>query len=278
MKIAVITDSSAGISNEEAIKHNIHVARMPLTIDGREYMEEKDISRQELIDAMRLGAKVSTSQPLLGHLMLMFDELLETHDHLIFLPISSKLSGTYQTAYALAQDYDGRVTVIDSLFVSAPLYLQTLEVRMMLVNGMRPEAIKELIEKESWMFAALIPDDIQYLKRGGRISSAAAAVANLLKIIPVLKVYNGEIDLADKVRTYKKALKKGLELIMGDYDIETHEFIVLNGDCDDKAYAWAVKEIESELKCVVVQRDMYPIVMAHTGPGSIALAVRKKLI
>lgn len=278
MKIAVITDSSAGVSTQDALDQGIFVARMPLVVDDREFMEELDISRQELIHAMRMGSSVKTSQPPLGQLVALFDSLLETHDHLIFLPISSKLSGTYQTAMALAQDYDGRLTVIDSLFVSAPLYSTTLEVKKMAEMGMDPESIRVKVEKESWMYASLIPDDITYLKRGGRISSAAAAIANLLKIVPVLKVYNGEIDLADKVRTYKKAVKVGTDLAMPEDNFHDYEYIVLDGDCDEKVYQGIVKDIESRTGAKVIQWQLYPIVMAHTGPGSIAVCVRKKLI
>lgn len=278
MKIAIVTDSSAGVSSQDALDKGIYVARMPLVIDGREFMEESDISRADLVAAMRLGSSVKTSQPPLGQLINLFDSLLESHDHVIFLPISSKLSGTYQTAMALRDDYNGRLTVIDSLFVSAPLFRTTLEVKTLADSGMEPETIRELVEKESWMYASLIPDDIVYLKRGGRISSAAAAIANLLKIVPVLKVYNGEIDLADKVRTHKKAVKVGTELAFSYFDPQLHEVIVLDGDCDPKVYASLVKDIESKYNIKVIQRQLYPIVLAHTGPGTVALGIRKKLV
>lgn len=166
MKIAVVTDSSAGVSKQDALDQGIFVARMPLIVDDREFMEEQDISRAELVDAMRLGSSVKTSQPPLGQLIDLFESLLESYDHVIFLPISSKLSGTYQTAMMLAQDYDGRITVIDSLFVSAPLFYTSIEVKKMAEMGMEPALIREKVEKESWMYASLIPEDIIYLKRG----------------------------------------------------------------------------------------------------------------
>ena len=278
MNIAIITDSSAGVSITTATKEGIYVARMPMSVDGKEYLEELEISRKDVIDAMRNGSTLHTSQPLVGQLMTLFDELLEKYDHCIFFPISSKLSGTYQTALAIAADYEGRVTVVDTKFVSAPLYYQALEAKKMVDMGMSPLEIKTKIEKEAWTYAALIPEDIVYLKRGGRISSAAAAVANLLKIIPVLKVYSGGIDLADKVRTYKKAVKTGVELTLQDLDLSEYEVIVLNGDCDEKIYRSTIKDIESKYNCKVIEDQLYPIVLAHTGPGSIAIAVRKKLI
>lgn len=278
MKIAVITDSSAGVSKQEAIDHEIIVARMPLTIDGKAYMEEEGISREQLIQAMKNGSSVSTSQPPLGGLIELFDDVLKTYDHIIFLPISSKLSGTYQTACGLAQDYDGRVTVIDSKFVSCPLFLLSLEVKEMIRRGMEPDAIRTLIEDEADMYASLIPENIIYLKRGGRITPAAAAIANLLKIVPVLKVSNGEIDLAEKVRTYKKAVRVGFDHSVVDRNKDDYEWIVLDGGCEEKIYNAVVKDLEKNFGVEVIKRPLYPIVLAHTGPGSIAIAWRKKLI
>lgn len=278
MSIAIITDSSAGISVESAQKEGIFVARMPLSINGKEYMEATNISRNDVISAMRQGQTVQTSQPPVGQLMLLIDELLKEHDSCLYIPISSKLSGSYQTAVSIAQDYNGRLVVVDALQVSAPLYATVVEAKQLADNGMSAEAIKSLIESEQFMDAALIPEDIVYLKRGGRISSAAAAVANLLKIVPVLRVFDGSIDLADKVRTHKKAVKTGIELILKDLNHEDYNIFVLNGDCDDKLYAATVKEVESIIQGKIIQREIYPIVLAHTGPGTIAVAIRKKLL
>ncbi|QIK69376.1 DegV family protein [Erysipelothrix sp. HDW6C] len=278
MKIAVITDSSAGVSQAQAAEYGIYVARMPLTIDGKEYIEEEGISRIELIAAMRRGAKVSTSQPPLGVLIETFESLLKEYDHVIFLPISSKLSGTYQTALGLASDFDNRITVIDSQFVAAPLLLLSVDVKKMADMGMDPLKIKEKVEREAEMFAPLIPEDIQYLKRGGRITPAAAAIANLLKIIPVLKVANGEIDVLEKVRTHKKALKVGFGHVFEGRNIDEYEWIVLDGDCDPKTFESLVEDVEKHIGRPAVRELLYPIVLAHTGPGSIALCAYKKLI
>lgn len=278
MKIAVLTDSSAEISKEEALQKDIYVARMPLTIDGEEFLEEEDISRGELIKAMISGASVATSQPKVGTLIQMFDELLKTHDHIIFLPISSLLSGTYQTAVSLSQDYGGRITVVDSKYVSAPLLLAAEQVHIMVEQGMTPHAIRELVEREAYMYASLIPEDIIYLKRGGRISNTAAAVANLLKITPVLKVTEGSIDLAEKVRTYKKALKVGINKAFEKRDVSQHEWFVVDGDCDPEVLEEVVKEMEGRIGYRPQIRPMYAIVLAHTGPGTIAISCAKKLV
>lgn len=278
MSIAIITDSSAGISVETAKQEGLFVARMPLTVDGKEYMEEDNISRLDVITAMREGSVVQTSQPPVGQLIALIDEVLETHDSCVFIPISSKLSGTYQTAMSLAQDYKGRLVVVDALQVSTPLYLTAVEAKAMVDKGMSATEIRDLIESSQAMDAALIPEDIIYLKRGGRISPAAAAVANLLKIVPVLNVSNGEIDLADKVRTHKKAIKRGIELTLEDINFEEHDILVLDGDCSSELYEKTVAEVAALTGQTIIQRQIYPIVLAHTGPGTIAIGIRKKLI
>lgn len=277
MSIAIITDSSAAISAQTAKEQGIYVARMPLVVNGKEFMEEENISRQQVIDAMRQGSLVQTSQPPVGQLMELFEELLKTHDECLFIPISSKLSGSYQTSLSIAQDYNGKVVVVDALQVEAPLYMTTIEAKKMAESGMSANQIKDIIEQEQYMNAALIPEDIIYLKRGGRISPAAAAVANLLKIVPVLNVFNGEIDLADKVRTHKKAVKTGVDLVLKEIDFNEYDILVLNGDCEAKLFANTVKEVEAITQGKVIQRDIYPTVLAHTGPGTIAISVRKKL-
>lgn len=278
MKFAVITDSSAGVSVEKAKELGIYVTRMPLMINGKEYIEEDEISRDEFIQAMRDGATVSTSQPPLGVLMNTFDELLESHDHIFYLPISSKLSGTYQTANQLARDYDNRITVIDSKLVATPLLYVTLDVKKLAELGMEPQAIKEKIENEAEMFAPLIPEDIQYLKRGGRITPTAAAIANLLKIFPILKVAEGEIDLLEKVRTHKKAIKVGIDKLLEGRSIDEYDFAVIDGDCNPELFASVVNDLEARIGKPVNQEELYPIVLAHTGPGSIAVFAYRKII
>lgn len=277
MKTAVVTDSSAGISQEEAKKHGIYVARMPLTINGIDYIEEEEISREMFMDKMLHGDVVKTSQPPLGHLVDLFDRLLEEYDQIIFIPISSLLSGTYQTANVLAQGYDDRLLVLDAKFVSAPLKLLAIQVKDMLNHGYGAMAIKEIVESEAYMWAALIPEDLNYLKRGGRIKPAAAALANMMKIVPVLQVADGEIDVVDKVRTFKKAVKEGMALTIKDKNPKDYDFIVLNGGCSEELYDKIVKDMEKELGMEVIKTYLYPIVMAHTGPGSIGIAAVKKL-
>lgn len=277
MKIAVVTDSSAGISEENAEKAGIYVARMPLTLDGIDYVEEIEISRDLFLEKMKQGAVIKTAQPPLGHLVRMFDSLLKEYDHIIFLPISSELSSTYQTSVRLAQDYNDKVTVVNSKFISVPLGFLAKQVKEMVAMYYNPEQIKKYCEEEAYMWAALIPEDLSYLKRGGRVKPAVAALANMMKIVPILEVENGEIDVVDKVRTFKKAVKRGIQLTIKDRSPDEYIFIALNGGCSQDFFDKTVKELEKELKVEVIQENIYPIVLAHTGPGTIGIGVMKKL-
>lgn len=283
MKIAIITDSSADLSILEATDLGVYVVRMPLQVGTRSLIEAVDITREELIESMRNGESVKTSQPTPGTVLEMFDKALENYDHAIYIPISSKLSGTYETGCTLAQDYNGRITVIDAKFVAAPMQYLIKDIKKMIENGKTPLEIKQIVESEAEMFAPLVPEDIQYLKRGGRISPAAAALANLLKIFPVLLVANGEIDVLEKVRTYKKAVKMAHDSAIDPRNLDTrnlddYEFAIVDGDADPKLIAKLQKEIESDIGRKVPVFKLYPVIMAHTGPGSIAVFAYKKLV
>lgn len=278
MKIAIITDSSADLSKQQAESLGVYVTRMPLNINGVDYIEEDEISRDDFIKLMREGAVVMTSQPPVGVLINTFEELLKSYDHLIYIPISSLLSGTYQTANTIAFDFGDKITVIDAKFVASPLQYLIRDVKIMIDRGMAPTDIKKLVEKEAEMYAPLIPADIQYLKRGGRMSPATAAIANLLKIYPVLLVSDGKIDLLDKVRTHSKALKSALKSVLKKHSTKKYEFAIVEADADPIIVKMLQEEIELETGVPCPVMKLHPIIMAHTGPGSVAIFAYKKLI
>lgn len=277
MKIAIITDSSACISKEKALQEGLYVARMPLIINDENYIEETTITRDAFIQRMLEGATVQTSQPNVAYTHALFEEVLETHDHLIYLPISKHLSGTYDTANMLAQEFDGKVTIIDTQFVSWPLYWMAIKAKELANLNYDPQRIKEILETETYMYASLIPEDIQYLKRGGRIKPAAAAIANLLKIIPVLKVEDGEIDLVEKVRTHKKAISVGIEKALEGKAIDEYDWVILDGGISSEVFNHVVDVMREKVGDQLNVDFLYPIVLAHTGPGTIAIAAIKKI-
>lgn len=276
MRIAIVTDSSADLSKQQALDLGIHVLRMPMVVGDDEYIEEETISRDSIIQAMLDGKSVSTSQPNIYEGLELFEELLKTHDHIILLPISSKLSGAYASFKALEDELDGKLTVIDTLFVAHPLLYMVKQAKAWAEAGVSVDKIKYELENNSRLYASLIPSDIQYLRRGGRIKPAAAAVANLLKIFPVLQVTNGEIDLADKVRTHKKALSVGINKVIEECPIDDYDFIVIDGGCPKEELESLVSEFETKVGKSVIVSELYPIILAHTGPGTIVFVAVKK--
>lgn len=276
MKIALMVDSGADISAQEAQELNIHVIRMPLMIDDKQYIEEDEINMVQFIEKMKQGAICKTSQPSIGNLMEMFEKLLNDNDHIIYLPLSSKLSGTYGTALQASKDFDGKVTVINAKHIAYVSTLLALEIRKMIENGKTPEEIKTIVETNSEMWACILPDDLVYLKRGGRISPVAATLGNLLKIVPILKVEDGAIDVHDKVRTRKKALTVALESVTKDVAANDYYWFVLHADCLDDALQTATS-LESLINETVIVKPLRSVIMAHTGPNTIGVGRMKKV-
>lgn len=276
-KIAVVTDSSADISDQQAHDLGVYVVRLPILVDNVEYIENETITLQEFTEKMKNGSTVKTSQPSIGYVCSFWEKLLKTHDEVLYIPISSGLSGSYSSAVLASSNYEGKVTVVDARFACAPTQFLLKEINEMVHEGKTCQEIKSFVEENMSMHAVLIPEDLIYLKRGGRISAAAAALGNLLKIIPLLSVENGSIDVYDKVRTSKKAYKMAFEFLVDLDCLDDYYFTVLYGGEESEAG----KEIYEQLAQHVNSEDIYygpiyPVILAHTGPGTIAVGYVKK--
>lgn len=276
MKIKVMLDSSADIPKELEVKENLTVARFTITVDGKEYIDEEELSLDKYKTFLNEGRDMSTSQASIGLLMQMWDEALKTHDEIIYITLSKSLSGSYSSAYALSQEYNGRVTVLDTDAVAYPLYVIYEAVVNFVNEGKSIAEIKEIVESNEKMYAHIVPFDINHLKKGGRISSQAAALANLLKINPILSLDNGVIDAHDKVRTRKKAVLKAAEQLVEKYpNSDDYVWYLLHSDLEDEAEHYAEWFKEKGINIVVKQ--LYPLILTHTGPQTIAFGVYKKL-
>lgn len=275
-KIALMCDSSADISKTEAKELGIHVVRMPLVVDGQEYIEAETISDAQILEVLRAGKIVKTSQPLLGTITAMWEELLETYDEVFYLPLSKHLSGTCANAIAMSAQYDGKVTVVDSELVCYPVITVMKMVKELLAQGMSCAEVKHKIETEGELYAVLIPENLTALKNGGRISPAAAAVAGLLKICPLLSVDHGKIDLISKVRTLKKAYKEGLNCVTKDVNPEDYIWMVI--DADNRKVSDELKVmLEEAVGQPVEQREFHSVILSHTGAGTIGFGRIRKL-
>ena len=218
-KIAVVADSNSGYTPEEAKAAGVHFIPMPFYIDEKEYFEGVNLSHEEFFDFLAKDADVSTSQPSPGSMLSLWDELLKSYDEIIYLPMSSGLSGTCQTATMLAQDYDGRVYVVDNQRISVPLKHCVQDALTMAEMGKSAKEIKDYLERTKFDSVVYITvDTLKYLKKGGRVTPAAAALGTLLKIKPVLQIRGEKLDSYAKARTMNQAKKLMIDALRKDID------------------------------------------------------------
>ncbi len=218
MKTAVMTDSNSGIKPEEAETLGIYSLPMPVIIDGKVYFEGKDIAQEQFYGDMLAGKDVSSSQPSPGDVMDMWDEILKSgYDQIVYIPMSSGLSASCHAAIQLAQDYDGKVQVVDNHRISVTMRQSVMEAKRMAENGATAEEIKKKLEKDAYNASIYIAvDTLEYLKKGGRVTAAGAAIGAVLNIKPVLTIQGEKLDAFAKVRGMKKAEIKMLDSIEDD--------------------------------------------------------------
>ncbi len=286
MKIAVIADSNSGITQEEGKELGIHVLPMPFMIDEDTYEEGVSLSQETFYERQAQDADISTSQPSPGNVMNLWDELLKEYDQIVHIPMSSSLSSSCETALMLADDYDGKVAVVDNQRISITQRQSAIEARKLVEAGLDAAQIKEVLERtKSDSSIYLMVDTLKYLKKGGRITPAAAALGTLLKIKPVLQIQGGKLDSFAKVRTVKQA--KSTMMTAAIHDLEGR---FADPEAQDTyievAYSVnreAAEEFAQEL------RERFPktgeiliaplalSIACHTGPNVLAVACTKKL-
>lgn len=284
-KIAVITDSNSGISQEEAAQLGVVVIPMPFTIDEVDYYEGINLSQKEFYKLLENGGEVTTSQPSPDSVMDAWDEALKTHDEIIHIPMSSGLSGSCQTAFMLAQDYEDKVFVVDNQRISVTLRQSVYDAINLAKKGLNASQIRDILVEDKFNSSIYIMlDTLKYLKKGGRITPAAAALGELLKIKPVLQIQGEKLDAFAKARTVSSgksimfnairedAIKRFGGLTPDNVDI----FVAYTDGCDVKEF---VREIEAEFEGFKVEyADPLSLsISCHIGPGSIAMACNKKL-
>lgn len=218
MKTAVMTDSNSGITPEEGKKIGIYSLPMPVIIEGDVFYEGKNITQEEYYGAMTSGKNVTTSQPSPGDVMDMWDGILkEGYEQVVYIPMSSGLSASCHAAIQLSEEYDGKVQVVDDHRISVTMRESVLEAKWMANQGMTAEEIKKRLEENAYNSSIYIAvDTLEYLKKGGRVTAAGAAIGAVLNIKPVLTIQGEKLDAFTKVRGMKKAELKMLEAIEED--------------------------------------------------------------
>lgn len=206
MKIAIVTDSNSGISPQEADSLGIFVIPMPFTIDGQLYFENINLSAEEFFHLQQQGATITTSQPSPDTILSLWEQVLESYDTVIHIPMSSGLSNSCSTATALSQDFAGKVVVADLRRISATQRMAVLDALKLVELGLSAAEIVQKLEENSMNSSIYItPGTLQYLKKGGRITPAAAAIGTVLNIKPVLQIQGGKLDSFSKVRGMRQA-------------------------------------------------------------------------
>lgn len=286
MNTAVGTDSSSGITPEQAKEMGIFLVPMPFIIDGQEYEAGITLSEEDFYRKMAEGADISTSQPSPERVKAAWEEALREYDEVVYIPLSSGLSSTLQTALILSQEYEGRVQVVNNQRVSVTQRQSVIDALELLREGESAVHVKEILEEEKFNSSIYVTmDTLKYLKKGGRITPAAAALGTLLKIKPVLQLQGEKLDAFSKVRTLKQAraamlsaLAHDLKTRFGDPEARHTWLEVAHTQNDVLA-----EEFAQEIRAAYPNaRGIYidPLslnIACHTGPGALAVACSKQV-
>lgn len=285
MKIAVMTDSNSGITQAEAGDLGVFVLPMPFYIDEQVYYEDIDLTQEQFYEKLQANCEIKTSMPIVGNVTDKWDEVLKEYDEIVYIPMSSGLSSSCATAIMLSDDYDGRVQVVDNQRISVTMRQSVMDAKMLAEAGKTASEIKEILEREKMESSIYIMlDTLYYLKKGGRITPAAAALGSLLKIKPVLQIQGEKLDAFAKARTSKQ----GKSIMI---DTMKKDFAERFGDPEGKnmhleiAYTYdlaAAEEFKAEVMeafpgMEIVMNPLSLSVSCHIGPGALAIACSKKI-
>ncbi len=284
-KIAVVTDSNSGITQKQAIEYGVNVLPMPFFIDGETYFEDIDLTQEQFYEKLENKAEISTSMPAVGSVTDLWDNLLKEFDEIVHIPMSSGLSSSCETAIMLAQDYDNKVQVVNNQRISVTQKQVVLDAIELVKRGKSAKEIKDYLEETKYDSSIYIMvDTLYYLKKGGRITPAAAALGTLLKLKPVLQIQGEKLDAFAKARTLKQAKNIMIEAIKNDF---VKRFKDESGESMHLAIAYT-KDRETALEFKAQVQEIFPnqeiivdplslSVACHIGPGALALACSKKL-
>lgn len=286
-KIRIVTDSNSGITQEEAKKLGVFVVPMPFLINGEEYYEDINLTQEQFYVHLRGDTSVSTSQPSVASVTELWDELLKEDCEIVHIPMSSGLSETCHTAQSLAKEYNGKVHVVDNQRISVTQKQSVLDALKLAENGISASQIKEILEqtkRDSSIYIAL--DTLKYLKKGGRLTPAAALIGSILRIKPVLQIQGEKLDAFKKVLSLKQAKQEMIGAIKHDLSTRFAQFRA-NGEMtlsvahtDSFAEADTFRKELEQLFPDVPVLFVDPLslsVSCHIGPGALAVTATRRL-
>ncbi len=284
-KIAAVTDSNSGITQSQAKEMGLYVIPMPFMINEEAFFEDITLTQEQFYERLAENADVITSQPSPEAVMNLWDELLETYDEIVHIPMSSGLSGSCQSARMLAENYDGRVQVVNNQRISVTQRQSALDALVLIERGMDAAAVREFLEEDKFNSSIYIMlDTLYYLKKGGRITPAAAALGTILRLKPVLTIQGDKLDAFAKARTVSQgktiminAIKADMEKRFGGVSAD-HIWLQIAYTYDREAAEQFKEQVLEAFPGFDVHMDPLSLSIAcHIGPGSLALACSKKI-
>lgn len=280
-KIAVVTDSNSGISVEEAHKWGVFVVPMPFIIDGEIYYEDISLTKDKFYEIQKSGKRITTSQPNINEIVNLWEKILKDYDEIVHIPMSSGLSQSCETAKSFAEQFDGKVQVVDNRRVSITMKASVIDALNMAKDGKTAKQIKEYLEQTaSDSSIYLVVDTLKYLKQGGRITPAAAAIGTVLNIKPVLQIQGGKLDQYAKVMNIKAAKAKMISAMKKDFEGRFRSLV--NDGCmrlavahtgnsnNAQIFAEEIKKAFPNVKFEFVD-ELALSIATHTGPNVLAI-------
>ncbi|SKB59971.1 EDD domain protein, DegV family [Lachnospiraceae bacterium] len=285
-KVAIVTDTNSGMTIAEGEKKGIFVLPMPVIINDKEYLDNVNLTHDEFYNFLAEDAGVHTSQPAAGDVMGLWDKILEEgYDEIVHIPMSSGLSGSCANASVYANEYEGKVHVVNNQRISVTERQSVLDAKVLADSGKSAEEIKNILEETKFDSSIYITlDTLEYLKKGGRITPAAAAFAKILNLKPILQIQGEKLDAFSKCRGIKqaksimiKAVKNDIDTRFGGYDPENpNVWIQMAYSQNEEAANEFAAEVREAFPNCKLHIDRLPLSIAcHIGPGSLALACSK---
>ena len=285
MKTAVMTDTNSGIMKAEADSMGIFLIPMPVIINDETHYEGIDLTETSFYESLTGGKNVSTSQPSPGDLMDLWDDIFEQgYDEIIHIPMSSGLSASCSSAINLSTDYEGKVQIADNHRISVTQRESVMHAKKLAEAGKSAKEIKEILEAEAYNSSIYIAvDTLEFLKKGGRVTPAAAALGTVLNLKPVLQIQGEKLDAFSKVRGWKAAKRtmlKAIEKDLNDRFADVREDMVLGMayTCSkEEAQEWKQEIAEKFPEYEIVEGPLSLSVACHIGPGAMAVTCMKKV-
>ena len=285
-KVAVVTDSNSGITQEQAKEYGLRVLPMPFMVNGVWHLEGVDLTTDMFFEKMAEDAEISTSKPSIGALTELWDELLGSYGEVLYIPMSSGLSSSYESAVMIADDYGGKVHVVNNQRISVTQRQSALDALELANAGRSAAEIKDYLENTKFDSSIYIMlDTLKYIKKGGRITPAGAAIGSLLNLKPILQIQGDKLDKfaiamsAEKARsTMIEAMKKDFTGRFAAFSDPKHMWLQVAYTFDSAAAESFKNEVNNALPGFDIHTDPLSLsVSCHIGPGALALACSRKI-